>query len=194
MSNVVRSKRKPTRFEAEHHLKKLRDDITKLCINDFGYSLDKCRERRARYETQHKDVSDLDKIMKRYDKKLESFDRWFIDDECAVLVQLLRNIDKYFTLGNSIYPSDNIAGFAEYLKRREHITTAISLCYVLKHEINYIIRTLPVDNNKYQHISADVDKQIQLFKGVRKADNRFLKVIKYPQDIMEYLLGIERRI
>ena len=52
---------------------------------------------------------------------------------------------------------------------------AIAQCYVLKQELQYIIRTLPVDLNKYERFAVDIDKQIALYKGVRQSDNRLLK-------------------
>ena len=62
----------------------------------------------------------------------------------------------------------------EYCQRRKHLNEAIALCYALKQEIQYVIRTLPVDINKYKLYDNLINKQIALFKGVRKADNRFL--------------------
>ena len=58
---------------------------------------------------------------------------------------------------------------------------AIGSCYMLKQEIQYIIRTLPVDMNKYERFDESINHQIKLYKGVRQADNRFLKM-KKPED------------
>lgn len=193
MSNVVKSKRKTSQFEASHHLIKLRDDITKLCINDFGFSVDKCKERRDKYEVAVSHLSNKDEIMRRYDKKMDSFDTMFVDKECDVVLDLLRNIVEEFTYGNSIYPSNNIALLAEYIERRKHITKAISVCYILRNELNYIARILPVDLNRYKNISENIEKQILLFKGVRQSDNRFLKSINNDEvnvnDMLSYLIG-----
>ena len=63
----------------------------------------------------------------------------------------------------------------EFCERRKHIDEAIAQCYVLKQEIHYIIRTLPVDLNKYERFAVSIDEQIALYKGVRQADNRLLK-------------------
>ena len=63
----------------------------------------------------------------------------------------------------------------EYCERRKHINEAIAGCYVLKQELNYVIRTLPVDINKFKRFSELIDEQIALYKGVRQKDNRFLK-------------------
>lgn len=178
MSNVVKSKRKKTKFEAEHNLFKLRDEVTKLCVNDFGFKLEKAQERRNHFYNSHKDLENIDEVMARYDKKLDSFDKWFIDEECRAILNLMREITKEFTLGNSIYPNNGISKLFEYLERRKHMTCAIGLCWQLKQEIQYVLRILPVDFNKYKKFAELIDKEIALIKGVRQADNRFLKDVK----------------
>lgn len=179
MSNIPKSKRKPTQFEASINLIKLRDEITKICINDFGFAYDKVMTNREKYLNQYINTPNYDDIVKRYDKRMESFNNWFIDKEQDVVLQLLRELDKEFTLGNSIYPTDNYVGLLEYAERRKHMDKAIGLCYTLRNEINYILRILPNDKNKYRGVSELIDKQINLIKGVRKADNRFLKQNKF---------------
>ena len=113
--------------------------------------------------------------MARYKKKCDSFNKWFIDKECDVVLKILQKIDSEFTAGNSIYPSETPAKIMEFCERRKHVDEAIAQCYVLKQELNYIIRTLPVDLNKYERFSIEIDKQIALYKGVRQSDNRLLK-------------------
>ena len=92
----------------------------------------------------------------------------------------LRNINREFSMGNSIFPGESPAKIIEFLTRRQHINKAIGLCFTLKQEIHYVIRTLPVDINKYERFAVAIDKQIALYKGVRQADNRLLKP-KKPQ-------------
>lgn len=195
MSNVPKSDRKPTRFETQHNLIKLRDEVTKICINDFGYSEEKYLAQREKYKQQCLSLSNADELLEKYDRKAESFNRWFIDDECRSILHILRDVVKEFTLGNSIYPNNSISGLSEYIERRKHITQAIGLCYMLKQEINYVVRILPVDKNKYKNISEDVDRQINLFKGVRRSDNRFLKSFNSNKwslrDVITYLVGNE---
>lgn len=78
-------------------------------------------------------------------------------------------------MANSIYPSETHAKLLEFLTRRFYMNKAIGLCYSLKQEIQYVIRTLPVDINKYERFAIEIDKQIALYKGVRLADNRLIK-------------------
>ena len=92
----------------------------------------------------------------------------------------MREIEKNFTMGNSIFPSETVAKVLEFLVRRWYMNKAIGLCYALKQELNYVIRTLPVDINKYERFAVEIDQQIALYKGVRQADNRLIKP-KKPQ-------------
>ena len=184
MSNVVKSKRKKTRFEADHNMIKLRDEVTKLCVTDFGFSVEKAKNRRDHFAKSHENLDNLDEVLARYDKKIDSFDKWFIDEEARAILSILRELTKEFTLGNSIYPNNGISKLFEYLERRKHMTRAIGLCYTLQHEIQYVIRILPVDKNKYKRFSEMIEKQVALIKGVRKADNRFLKDVKNKEEDM----------
>ena len=38
MSSTPKSQRSPTKFEAEHHFFALRDSVTELALQDFGFS------------------------------------------------------------------------------------------------------------------------------------------------------------
>ena len=146
-----------------------------MILNDFGFSFDKQEKKRQKFAESHQNASNLDEIMERWHTKNDSFIRWFIDEEGKAIMDIMRNIQREFTIGNSIFPSETPARLFEFLERRKHINNAIGQCYALKQEINYVIRTLPVDMNRYVHFAEEIDIQINLFKGVRKADNRLIK-------------------
>lgn len=173
--SVPKGKRRQSRFEAQHHYYKLRDEVTLLMLRDFGFSPEKYQETIEWYRRCHESAEDVDEVVARYEKKAESFNKWFIDRECDAVLEMLRNIETEFTQGNSIYPSDTPAKLLEFLVRRHHMNNAIAGCYALKQEINYVIRALPVDKNKYERFGESIDKQIALYKGVRQSDNRFLR-------------------
>lgn len=170
--SVPKGKRKESRFEAQHHFFRLRDEVTMLIVNDFGFSSEKYLKQIERYKETHPDGEEA---VKRWMRKRESFDRWFIDKEGDVVLEMLRQIETNFTRANSIYPSETPAKEAEYIERRILMDAAISYCFALKQEIQYIIRTLPVDLNKYKRFAEMIDRQIALYKGVRQKDNRFIK-------------------
>ena len=172
---VPKGRRKESRFEAQHHYFRLRSEITTLMLLDFGFSEEKYRKGIERYREAHQTAPNVDEVVARYEKKCESFKKWFIDKECDAVLEILRRIECEFTAGNSIYPSETPAKIMEFCERRKHVDEAIAQCYVLKQELNYIIRTLPVDLNKYERFAVEIDKQIALYKGVRQSDNRLLK-------------------
>ncbi len=175
MSNVPLSRRKESRFEAQHQYYKLRDEVTQLLLNNFGFSAEKYQRQIDRIREQYKKQDNGAEIAARMERKREEFIRWFITAEKDAVLAMLRNIETEFTFANSIYPSDTPAKNEEFIERRKHLDAAIANCFVLKQEINYVIRTLPVDLNKYVHFADAIDKQVALYKGVRTADNRFLK-------------------
>lgn len=175
MSGVPKSRRSESPFEAHHQLIKLRKSITELLFNKFGFSEEKYKKQIDHYYESHKTNSNIDEIMERYNKRLSNYVGWFIDKERDAVMDMIRKIESEFVFGNSIYISDTPAKEDEFRERRTHINAAISGCYVLKHEIQYIIMSLPVDINKYKTYAENLEKQIALFKGVRKADNKRLR-------------------
>ena len=172
---VPKGKRKESRFEAQHHFYRLRADVTNLMLLAFGFSEEKYRKHIERYQETHAQAENVDEVVARYQKKCDSFKKWFIDRECDAVLDILRRIESEFTAGNSIYPSETPAKVMEFCERRKHIDEAIAQCYVLKQELQYVISSLPVNINKYERLSVDIDKQIALYKGVRQSDNRLLK-------------------
>ena len=175
MSSTPKSQRTQTKFEAEHNFFALRDSITTLMLLDFGFSVEKYNSQIERYRECHKNANNVDEVVDRYRKKCESFHRWFIDEECKAISDMLRKVSEEYTIANSIYPSETAAKISEYCQRRRHLNEAIAMCFAIKQEVQYVIRTLPVDLNKYKVYDNALNKQIALFKGIRKADNRFLR-------------------
>ncbi|MBQ7615679.1 MAG: hypothetical protein IJU77_11585 [Butyrivibrio sp.] len=175
MSDVPKSQRSETDFEADHHIIRLRHDITEFILLDFGFSKEKNEKEIERFRKMHEYSSNCDEIVSRRRKKAESFDEWFIDLEAEAVLRMLRTIQTEYTIANEIYPSDTPARTMEYCERRKHMNNAITMCYALIAEIKYIGRTLPVDFNRYETITDSIEKEIALLKGIRKADNRFIR-------------------
>ena len=205
MSSVPKGRQKPSRFEASHHYYRLRDEVTALILEDFGFSEEKYRKQIEKFREWHRNDPNLEEQVQRMQKRSEAFQKWFIDEEARAILQLLRAIEREFTSGNSIYPSDTPARLLEFLTRRQHINRAIGLSYTLKQEIQYAIRTLPVDINKYERFAVAIDEQIALYKGVRQADNRLIKPRKkgktgqdldqmddHVTEILDHLTGLLR--
>ena len=175
MSSVPKSKRGKTELEADRHLYALRDEITELTILDFGFSEKKYEEKIEKFRKAHEHSEQCEEIVARRRKKLENFKERFIDKEADVVLNMLRKIQTEYSTANSIYPSDTPARLKEYIQRRLHMNLAISGCEVLIQELQYIGRVLPVDFNHYENLTDKIEVQKALFRGMRKADNRFLK-------------------
>ena len=178
--SVPKGRRQESRFEAQHNFYKVRGEVTALVLNDFGFSEEKYRKKMEKYRATHSKDANIDDIVARWERKNEAFKKWYIDEEGRAVLDIMREIEKAFTTGNSIFPSETPAKVLEFLVRRWYMNRAIGLCYALKQELNYIIRTLPVDINKYERFAEMIDRQIALYKGVRQADNRLIKPRK-PQ-------------
>ena len=178
MSNVPKSQQKESDFEASHNLYKLRDEITRLTCNSFGFSKEKYQKRIEEFREWYQKNPKCDEIVARMEAKCEAFNDWFVAEERTAILDMLRKIQTEFSVGNSIFPSDTPARLLEFLVRRYHMNRAIGYCFALKQEIQYVLRVLPVDNNKYEHLSKAIDKQVALFKGVRQADNRLIRPTK----------------
>ena len=179
MSQVVKSRRKKHEdkpFVAEKNLWDLRDDITDLMLLEFGYDERKYDQLIEWYQKNHASASNVDEVVERYRRKNEAYKKRFIDHEFDKVSELMEHIQTEFSIANSIHPApDSAATIMEYCERRLHMDLAIGYCFALKNEIQYIIRKLPVNINKFTPFGERIDKQIALFRGVRQADNRFLK-------------------
>ncbi len=173
--SVPKGRRQQSRFEARHNFYKLRDEVTAMILNDFGFSEEKYRKKMEKYRHDHRNDPNIGDIVERWERKNQSFKKWYIDEEARAILDIMREIEKEFTIGNSIFPSETPAKLPEFLTRRQHMNRVIGLCYALKQEIQYVIRTLPVDMNKYERFAEMIDVQIALYKGVRQADNRLIK-------------------
>lgn len=171
--SVPKGRRSETKFEAQHHFYKLRDEVTMLMVRRFGFDTERYEKQIARIRELRKNDPDPEKSVAKYREKCDAFNAWFVSKESDAVLEILRNIETNFTIGNSIHP----VYYEEYLERRSRMDAAIGNCFALKQEMQYIIRTLPVDMNKFVHYSDAIDEQIRLYRGVRQADNRFLKTI-----------------
>ena len=178
MSNVPKSQQKESDFETSHHLYNLRDEITRLTCNSFGFSKEKYQKQIEKFREWHKNDPKCNEIVAGMEAKCEAFNDWFITEERTAILDMLRMIQTEFSVGNSIFPSETPARLLEFLVRRYHMNRAIGYCFALKQEIQYVIRVLPVDINRYEHLSKAIDKQVALLKGVRQADNRLIRPIK----------------
>lgn len=157
---VLVKDRKESKFEVFHNAFNLRRTITNLALEDFGYvSTEKWKER----ETE-----------KQYKRRM-GFYKFFLAESRVYMIGLLRELGKEITFANKIFPTNMV----EFEERRLHQSRAVSICHLIIQELQYIIETLPVNINKFMEPTKQINKEIELLKGWRKADGkRFREKVK----------------
>ena len=171
---VLKNNRKESQFEVIKHFYRLRKDMTDLLLRDFGYSQSKSEKRMGKMfgGKSYEELSDSQK--EHYNKntsKNNGFEEWFIGYQRDTIMGCIRKATEYIFSANSIYPSIP----EELVERRIYQDKAIGQCYRLLQELQYTIETLPVDIEKYIRFTDNINKEINLLKGWRKADNKFKK-------------------
>ena len=182
MSSVPKSRREDHDFMASHNLREIRKRITELAVNDFGYDKDRLEEKIKKFEDGLNIEPERKKeIVERMRKKNESYYADFVDEETKETRAILRKVVQEFELGNSIFPSGDTK-YMEFCEKRKHLDEAIGWLFCLKQELQYIAETLPGDKNRFVSLAGDpnngggeIEKEISLIKGVRRAANKFLK-------------------
>lgn len=175
--SVPKGKRKESQFEVIKHFYRLRKDIADLLLRDFGYNQKKSQKKMEKMfgGKSYEELSDSQK--EHYDKRVSrnnGFEEWFIGYQRDAIMDCIRNATEYIFTANSIYPSIP----EELVERRIYQDKAIGQCYRLLQELQYTIETLPVDIQKYVRFTDDINKEINLLKGWRKAGNKFKKNFK----------------
>lgn len=174
--SVPKNKRKPSKFDTAHHLLQVRKEVTSLAMNDFAFSETKYEKQIESFRKSLKTNStNKEEVVQRMKKKKDELISWYLDYEKRKVLDMVSNMTREFTIANSIFPSETEAKVMEYIERRRHLNEAIGECKALKQELQSIFTTLPVNINKFQRFADMIDELIKMMRGVRQADNRFLK-------------------
>lgn len=178
MSSVPKSKRNKSKFEVTDNLANMNKAITNLVLHNFGFSEKKFQKQIDYHERQLRennvDEEEIEVFIQEFTKKKTMISDWYLENLRNSVMEILDDINLEFTKGNSIYPSGE-ALIEEYKQRRSHMDEAIGGCYALKNKLEMIVDTLPIDANKIVQPISMLKKEIDLIKGVRQADNRFLR-------------------
>lgn len=170
--SVVKSKRSKSRLEVIHSYYKLREQMTFVLFNDFGYSRKKAAARISHkyfLNQPREDLAEAEKIV--YDDMLDHSDRIFqefVARERAYLTKLLQELGTHLVSANGIYMTIP----EEAIERRLEQDKAVAACYSIVAEFNCVLRTLPVSASKYAEVSKLIKREIGLIKGWRQSDNR----------------------
>ena len=181
-------KRTESKVEFLSNFNKLRKEIIQILLRDFGikektYTVELIK---TIYNIDNVDEETLKNIMEKY--KMNSIDLikyppWLIDTWRHDILKLLNLLGVEIELGNSIYVTTE----PEYIERRRHFTLAIGYCNALKDKLQEIISTINVSVGAYTNVGLLLKKEIDLLKGVRKADTKSWNKLKNKQSSVQNL-------
>ena len=154
--SVLKNKRGLSKLEFYHNARKMRKEITKLVLRDFGIH---SRGKRFKEETNSQQPEGY------YDELLEEFSR--------SVRQLLRNLMLNITAGNTIYPTSN----DELMLRRRYQNGAIINCQQLHQEILYLEDVIPVKASMFIPYIELIQFEEKLLRGWRKSNNKLQEQI-----------------
>jgi hypothetical protein len=153
---VLKKKRGLSKLEFYHNARKMRKELTMLVLRDFGIH---SRGAKFKADTGSQQPEGF------YDELLEDFSR--------NIRHLLRNLLMNITAANTIYPVNEL----EMQTRRQYQTAAIVNCEQLLQEILYCEDVLPVKVSKFVPYIEQIEFEISLLKGWRKANNKIEDLI-----------------
>jgi len=162
--SVLKNKRGLSKLEFYHNARKMRKEITKLILRDFGI-----HSRGAKFKTD----TGSQQPEGYYDELLEEFSK--------SMRQLLRNLMLNITAGNTIYPTNN----EELILRRRYQTGAIINCQQLLQEILYCEDVIPVKASLFIPYVEQIQFEEKLLKGWRKSNNKLVEQVAARQQKKE---------
>jgi len=154
--SVLKNKRSLSRLEFYHHARKMRKEITLLTLRDFGIH---SRGKRFKEDTGSQQPEGFyDEVIAEFSKNVRL---------------LLRNMMWNITAGNTIYPVNEV----ELVERRLYQDRAIVACEQLHQEIMYCMDVMPVKASAFAPYIGQIEFEIKLLKGWRKANNKIETLI-----------------
>lgn len=174
--SVLKNLRSLSSMEFYKNAIEMRKAITMWMLRDFGARKNTRSVTRVIKNIDATDRTTIDEIFASYgvspNHEFQSeYPSWFIDFERDIIMKILQSIVYNITRANSIYPTDDFLN-EEYAVRRKYQDIAISECYSLVQELQYIIACFETDINKFQPIIAKIEKEVDLLKGWRQSDNK----------------------
>ena len=169
MSDIKKSKRKESKLQAIHNAYTIRKTITKLAENNFYIS-----ERKIENIIAEKVKNFPDDDKKRVKDRTYEYFKIQIRNSTVRTVNYASDISQHLRVANTIFPTY----MSEFEERRIEMDRAMACCNALQDELQYAGECLYADLNKYTNLVLEIQKEFNLIKALRQADNRFLKEIK----------------
>ena len=163
MSVLVKDRNKSNKlnFDVVVQAYELRLVFTTLLFRDFGVK-DKNDVVRRKYKVHIDDLYPYDDMA------------LYINVAKDKILKLVSDLSTNVTAANSIYPTN----FAECDLRRQYQNLAITNCFSIITELQYIATVFRVDINKYTVYVDLLNDEIDRLKGWRKSDNKIRKKIE----------------
>ncbi len=181
--SVPKGKRTTSKFEVFYHATKLRTEITRWLLRDFGIkpTVRMLPELAKRAKMTEGDATKLGELLDKYnlgDRVLEDFPSWWTAARRKRVDAILAELMGHITKANSIFATCE----AELFERRIQQDLAIGCVYELLNEMQFIVSTLwrsaGADVNKFTPFIDMAETQIALLKAWRKSDNTNAKRLK----------------
>jgi hypothetical protein len=149
--SVLKNKRGLSKLEFYHNARRMRKELTMLTLRDFGVQSRGAAFKAATGSQQPEGF---------YDELIAEFSR----NIRGLLRDMMRNI----TAANTIYPVNE----AEVAERRIYQDRAIIACEQLHQELLYCGDVIPVKASKFMPYIEQIEFEIKLLKGWRKANKK----------------------
>ena len=174
--SVLKNLRSLSSMEFYKNAIEMRKAITMWMLRDFGTKRNARSVTRVVRNMDESDKATIDEIFASYGVSPNQefqceYPSWFVEFERDIIMKILQSIIHNITRANSIYPTDDFLN-EEYAVRRKYQDIAISECYSLIQELQYIVACFETDINKFQPIVEKIEKEVDLLKGWRQGDNK----------------------
>lgn len=169
MSEIKKSERSESKLEVIHNAYRIRTAVTKLAENNFYINENKVEKIIAEKITRFPE-EDQKRIKERtyqyFKQQVFRVTNRVLDCACEISQHLRR--------ANTIFPTY----MSEFEERRLEMGKAMEACNALQDELQYAGECLYADLNKYTSLVLEIQKEFNMIKSLRQADNRFLKNIR----------------
>ena len=165
--------RKLSQMEFYKNARKIRRELTRWMLSDFGYARNPKRIEQVIKDISEEDQRIVDEVFQKYGKNYShesAYPQWFVDYEKELMVKLLQELMDNIVRANQI----KAYYLAEWDLRRDYQDKAIGTCFSLYQELDYIKESFGngTDMNKFVPILEAIEMEIDLLRGWRQSDNK----------------------
>lgn len=171
--SVIKALRNLSTMEYYKNAIYIRKDLTQWMLRDFGAKKYPKNVTQIVKDMEESDQKVIDDIFAKYGRSPKheyqgEYPVWFVDFERNKISEILWDMMSNITKANSIYPTYT----CEWEMRRNFQNLAITTCYRLYQELQYIQSLFPQDLNKFAPLLGDIEREVDLLKGWRQSDNK----------------------